>query len=280
MNPLQLEARVNRAIDDLLAGRPTEDSRLEFKAAWEPLDKNARHLAAHANAARGGDLIWVIGVDETNRKVCGADFAELANWHKQIQSKFDDAFAPDLVQNLSIHRDSETVVALHFDTSRAPYVINYPTGQVASEVPWREGNSTRSAKRRDLIAMLAPLSYVPSAEVVMAKLTCTAEKDNPKSWIWRFIARLYIVPPIGSTASIAFHRCEASMAATECRRIPFGKVTLKIPSDPTAGRYRIGSSVFTTLESDPSFPAGKTQDTWQVILDQARMVDARSTVTL
>jgi hypothetical protein len=40
-----------------------EDDLIEFKRTWIKPHKAARRIAAHANAARGQDILWLIGVD-------------------------------------------------------------------------------------------------------------------------------------------------------------------------------------------------------------------------
>ena len=89
---------------------PSEDFTVELKTIW-PTDakKVARQIAAHANAALGNELLWLIGVDEASG-VTGADFAELSNWWTQVKSEFDGA-TPDIIP-LNIDINGRTIVAL------------------------------------------------------------------------------------------------------------------------------------------------------------------------
>ncbi len=54
---------------------------------------------------------------------------------------------------------SVIVVAMLFETDRAPFVVKNPAygtvggDPVSLEVPWREGATTRSARRRDLLRL-------------------------------------------------------------------------------------------------------------------------------
>jgi hypothetical protein len=65
MRPIEIEAWVLRVVDQVKKGQPNEDRRVELKAEWiEPPEKAARQIAGHANAARGSNILWIIGLDE------------------------------------------------------------------------------------------------------------------------------------------------------------------------------------------------------------------------
>src|SRR5690606_32293004 len=130
---------IERALD----GQRTEDSRIELKAVYpHPANRAARQLAGHANAARSDWILWVIGVDERSNTITGAEFVEHANWLNEVKSNFEHAdLAPQLLESLSLPvRDAnKTIVALLFDTSRAPYVVvNERFGQpgAKTKVKW------------------------------------------------------------------------------------------------------------------------------------------------
>jgi hypothetical protein len=61
---IQLEAWVSDIVDRVKRGIAIEDDRIEFKREW-PRDfyKAARWIAGLANAARGGEVLWLVGVD-------------------------------------------------------------------------------------------------------------------------------------------------------------------------------------------------------------------------
>jgi hypothetical protein len=72
MKATEIDAWALRVIDQVVSGKPNEDSRVELKADW-PIDysKAARRIAGHANAARGDPILWLIGVDQaTGVKKC------------------------------------------------------------------------------------------------------------------------------------------------------------------------------------------------------------------
>jgi hypothetical protein len=78
------------------------------------------------------------------------------------------------LRNFALRFNDVTLVALCFETDRAPYVVlNADFGTVRGdpakrEVPWREGNSTRSAKRQELLRLLAPTVRLPEVEILSA----------------------------------------------------------------------------------------------------------------
>jgi len=62
----RLEERVLSIVELVLNGRTVEDDRVELKAEWpEDHYKAARHIAGLANASRGEDVLWIVGLDET-----------------------------------------------------------------------------------------------------------------------------------------------------------------------------------------------------------------------
>jgi len=138
---VQYEARVLDIIDRVKRKQNVEDELVELKQDWPPDGARAgRLIAAHANAARGLPIWWLIGVDEKTGTITGASFAEFSAWHAQVNAQFDGV-APDLIFQRNVPVDGKSVVALVFDTSRAPFVVKNPAfgktkGEVEFEVPW------------------------------------------------------------------------------------------------------------------------------------------------
>lgn len=184
MRPTDLEHRVLGIIDAVQRGSPVESSLVELKSAWPEAKRSARRLAGHCNAARGDPVLWIIGVDETEG-VIGATAEETADWWAGVQSEFDHE-TPALLTNISIHTNNRTVIGLLFDSSRAPFVIKNAVhgqpnaGPVQLEVPWREGNSVRSARREDLIRLLVPAVRTPVLELLSGEAQCS--RDNTDTW--------------------------------------------------------------------------------------------------
>jgi hypothetical protein len=144
MNHAQLENWVNEIVAAFKSGKSSEDDRLEMKTEW-PTDfaKTSRQLAGHANAARGGQILWIIGLNQRAGTVTGADELELANWYPQLSAMFEGSLAPS-VQTLAVPVEGGLrVVAMLFETDRAPYIVKTENRQCEWEIPWREGTHAK-----------------------------------------------------------------------------------------------------------------------------------------
>lgn len=211
MKKQEIEFRVLDIIERLEKGQPIEDDMVELKTEW-PSDhfKAARRIAAHANSARGEPIMWLIGIDEKTG-VVGADFEELSIWYAKVKSKFDQGLAPNLI-SLAVPYNGLTVVALVFETERAPFVIRIPAtwGPVTNEVPWREANSTRSARRSDLIKILFPIQKQPSIEILDGSLELQKSISGmgQGAYQWNLNMMLYFITYSSETMVFPFHRCE------------------------------------------------------------------------
>jgi hypothetical protein len=212
MKKQEIEFKVLDIIERLEKGQPIEDDTVELKAEW-PRDhfRAARRIAAHANSARGEPIMWLIGIDE-KKGVVGADFEELSIWFAKVRSRFDQLLSPNLI-SLSIPYNGLTVVALVFETERSPFVIRIPdsTGFITHEVPWREANSTRSARRSDLIKLLYPIQKKPDIEILDGKIElqrAIAGMNQTGSYQWNLSRKMYFVTCSTETVVIPFHRCE------------------------------------------------------------------------
>lgn len=159
-----LEAWVLDVVDRVTAGRALEDDRVELKAQWpDNPRKTARRIGGHANQAGGDMILWLIGVDETSRTVVDAGTVEMADWWPKVQRCFDEL--PPSLQHLGVPAHGGTVHALLIDTSRAPYLVTTDGhGGVEREVPWREGNRTRTARRSELLRSVVEEVQVPTLE--------------------------------------------------------------------------------------------------------------------
>lgn len=242
MRPHELEAWVLSIIDRVESKQPVEDSRVELKAEW-PTDaaKAARRLAGHCNAARGESALWVIGADEDRGLVVGASKARLPDWFSAIKAQFD-GLAPDLVRDLAVPVGEKTVVALLFNTDRAPFVVKNPAhgqpsgGPVEREVPWREGTAVRSARREDLLRLLVPIHRLPKVEVRKASCTFQAGDDDstPRGHDeWSLHLELYVEPTSSDAVAIPNHRCEAEIiVGGDGGTVPLVEITLR-PVSPT-----------------------------------------------
>lgn len=147
-----------------------------MKAQWpQPGRKVARQIAGHANGAGGAAILWVIGVDERGRRLASPGDVEPADWWAQTAKCFA-GLAPRLLDTLVVPFGGERVVALVFETDRAPYMVT-TDGRcgVEREVPWRAANQTRSAHREELLRMLVEQAQVPQAEILEATVSLTKQ---------------------------------------------------------------------------------------------------------
>jgi hypothetical protein len=240
-----IEAWVLGVADQQKCKQPCEDSRVEIKAKWPDPQKAARQIAGHGNAARGENILWIIGIDESEG-IIGADNTEVANWLPTVKGCFDGVF-PELV-DLNVRVDEKMVVALVFSTDRAPFVVKNnafgkpDSGPVELEVPWREGRRTRSARREDLVRLLVPISRQPSVEVLGATVTVTepSRESSPSSCNWNANLHLYIAPSDQNRLVIPFHKCQIVVAVGE-ERTSIDKEIRITPPLYFRGRHSPGS---------------------------------------
>ncbi len=217
MKTHEIEEWALRVIDRVERGQPVEDSRVELKSTWISHQDSARQIAAIANAARGENVLWLVGVDEDSG-VTGVDNSEFGNWKSQVQAEFNE-ISPDffLVQ---VPYKGKTVSAILVDTTRAPFLVrNFShgtkgAGPVAFEVPWRDGNTTRTARRSDMIRILSPIQRTPSIEVQTGELVLNPSRLRTgiiTEVVWDLHFALYIVPAGMQRIVIPYHYCEGSL---------------------------------------------------------------------
>lgn len=219
----QFEARVHQILERVKAREKLEDSTVELKREWpdEHL-RAARQLGGLANAARGLDIVWIVGVDEGSGQITGAPGDEMAEWWPKVKACFD-AVAPRLKQNRSIVVENATVHALLFETTDAPYLSKRGRDSVDFEIPWREGNTTRSVKRRDLLDLLLPRASLPEVELVSATASIYSREVPGRNvydrggrrivYTRRISVQFYFVPNTDATVVVPFHRCKSSLKA-------------------------------------------------------------------
>jgi hypothetical protein len=240
MRRLEMEGWVLKTIDGITKGSPHEDSRVECKAEWpENTKKAARQLGAHANAAGGEPILWIVGLDRT-RGVLGAQDRELSNWWSSVKSEFNQ-LEPVLAADLIVPVGDKVVVALLFQTDRAPFVVKAQEGFL--EVPWRQGTRTNSAQRSDLVRLLVPAVKLPDVESLSTALRMTELPDEGK---FRLDASLniYIVPKTELRVAFPFHhtRCSVQFGEfqTDFHRVDFA---LPEPSPPNPWEKKLSFAV-------------------------------------
>ncbi|HEX5761039.1 MAG TPA: hypothetical protein VF121_17765 [Thermoanaerobaculia bacterium] len=205
MRQAEIEFWALGVIATVTAGGRIEDSRVELKAQWPDPIKAARRIAGHANAARGDDILWLIGVDE-KQGVVGVNPDDLANWWAMTAANFEGPIPA--ITSVTVYQGAATVLALQIDSASAPFVVRNPVfgttggGPVELEVPWRDMTATRSARHGDLIRLLVPRLYLPSIEVLEA--TVSGSRPDPTvgrvlaelgpGFAWTALFTLYVVP--------------------------------------------------------------------------------------
>ncbi|MGB7209444.1 MAG: hypothetical protein WBD27_12340 [Pyrinomonadaceae bacterium] len=163
MKQQELETLARDVVNDILQNNDVEDSRFELKASWLDSEKAAQRLGAHANASRGENVIWIIGVDEKRRTLTDLNIAEKGNWLKSVEKHFD-GFAPRMLLDVNFTVQDKKLVALLFETEKeAPFVIKSSQGGFPQFfVPWRVGTDMRAARREDLLSLLVPIQRLAS----------------------------------------------------------------------------------------------------------------------
>src|SRR4029077_3253342 len=158
MTSQEVEIWAREIIGAVLDGSKSEDSKVEIKSELPTPEKAARQLAAHANAARGQSILWLIGIDEKARPLTDVQMTEMSDWWAGVSARFD-GFPPRLEEDVNFIFDDKKLVALHFATSQeAPYVVRHKESGSFPEfdVPWREGTRVRAARRDELLRILVP----------------------------------------------------------------------------------------------------------------------------
>lgn len=223
MNSLQIETWAIRIIENVKAGKPNEDSRVELKSGWPDPQKTARRLAGHANFARGEPILWIIGVDQKDGTIYDVPHVEIATWYSQVQAEFDENHSPSL-KDLNISYDGSTLVALLFETEGFPFIVKAQNERL--EIPWREGTRTRSAKRTDLVKLLVPLQFLPSFELFSIEVSL--DRSGNQEFYWIIQGELFIEPEVEARLVIPFHRCTAQLENSTLRSsVVFENLTLR-----------------------------------------------------
>lgn len=243
MRPSEIEGWALKILDSLKRGEPLEDTRVELKAAFGNPVKIARRLAGHGNAARGDNLLWLFGVDETDG-IVGVTAQEFSTWWSQVSKNFDP-LAPSVVECI-VSYEGKAILALLVYTDRAPFLVRNPSygmqscGPVELEVPWREMTSTRTARREDLLRLLVPLVKLPSVEVISASLVGQGEHKPgkgsyervvPGKCEWNLDLELYFIPVNEEKLTFSAHKITIEVVQEEA----FGSVQFKYYVDRPFG---------------------------------------------
>lgn len=196
MRRADLEYWATSVLDQVATKQRIENTFVECKLEW-PVEflMTARQLAAHANAAHGEPILWLIGAKDDTGEIRTPKPTEVSNWVAQLKAKFDLRFAPVVIEHLDVAYKGATVIALLFETDRAPYVVRKGPGLADLEVTWREMGATRSATREDLLRLLMPKQKLPQILLVKANLQCA-------NGVAKLSLICFITPPFGSQTTL------------------------------------------------------------------------------
>jgi hypothetical protein len=206
VNSTQIEVWVLSTVDRARQAGHVEDSRVEAKREWpDSVERTARQLAGHANAARGDEVLWIFGLDEKTGEIVSPPQVEMANWLSQLVARFD-GLAPELEANLIVPVEDHFVIAMVFRSDRAPYVVKVSNGgNVEREAPWRSGNQTMSATREQLLRLLIPTMSLPTAQMHDGMVYLNLA--DPNRIRWGVEVRLFLAPTSESLLAFAMHDC-------------------------------------------------------------------------
>ena len=216
-SPRQLESRALNLMEALASGRTVTEadpSAAVFRSWPGPPRLTARRLAAHANSACGRDVLWVVGALANGQAAPGTKLAAgaLADWLGKL-TPFFDGLAPR-VTGFDVPIPGGRVVALHVETTRAPFVVRTVK---SCEVPWldRGADAIRAAGRLELVRLLSPLEDLPQFEILESELTFYknphAGMASKAAYRWTLDGSLYVVPRKEGRVVIPLHRCRGSV---------------------------------------------------------------------
>jgi hypothetical protein len=239
LSNIEIETWTRRVVRVIREGKKFEDDNVELKRELIA-DKNkaARRIAGHANAAGGPNVLWIIGIDESNGQITSAiNEPDLATWWQSVQSQFSE-WAPSMQSLLIPLEDGSHVMALVFDATRKPYVVKIENGggmatAATLEVPWREGTRTTSAKRGHLFDLLAAPQPELKFEWLSAELTSKGQMQGNVPYAYcDFSLNLHSYLEVSTTADCALpqHRVKALLRFPEVNfETPLRGVTFVAP---------------------------------------------------
>ncbi len=177
MKPNQIEARVLRILDQVADAVSLEDQYVELKREIPTdLHKFARQIAALCNSSRGQDVLVLLGVDENNGAV-GCEPPDFQEWWAQVARHFCDC-TPEMYHCV-VQSGNSVVVAIHLKSDRAPYLVRtLDGGRVESEIPWREGTRTRTARRHEILRILDDSVMRPVLQVQQARFVADQSRNQ------------------------------------------------------------------------------------------------------
>ena len=209
MRAVELEGRVVAAIEARRnANVSPEDDFVECKGRWPEKDK-ARQLAGLANRAAGEPVLLIVGFDDRNGEVVDPGPTDPADWWQGMVGQFDQT-PLDMLRHMLVHISAtEKVHAFAFGTDRVPYVVKNGQGR---DVPMRDGTSTRSAYRHELLRLLLPSIGTPPSTLLKVDMYLSSGLstggDGLTGYVTPFVEHMgsgpLMLPTHAMRASIAY----------------------------------------------------------------------------
>lgn len=176
MTPVEFELMVVKAVQRVLGGGQLEDDVFEAKRQMPEIDKLAERIGGHANSAHRQPIVWIIGLNEKTHDLHPIGNVEPAHLEQQLASRFDGE-APRLKYCRRIdvpHQRGGQVLALAFETSWPPYVLNRRVGgDWGLVIPFRQGTRVRSARRSEILELLYERTLAPRTRLLSGELSIT-----------------------------------------------------------------------------------------------------------
>ncbi len=274
-------------------GGRIEDDLVECKTDWPDPQKAARRLAAHANGARGQEIVWIVGLDEERHCVHRVSDDEVASWWDQVRRHFDEEICPR-VEVLRVPTSPEhSVTSLFFATDRSPYVVTKggEQGGFDRDVPYREGNRTRSAHRHELLRMLSAAAMPPQIEVVWCRLAShsSTASGGTDDLLFTIEGNVFFdTPTSGQLVALAKHRMKGTLhfgatssSGVELEPLPLAELELHheiVRYQQAEGTFR--SAVAMDAVYEEPHPAGVDSRTGAIYIagPGALYLEARATL--
>jgi hypothetical protein len=169
-------------------------------------------ITAQANAARGEDFLWLIGIDPGKPD----PFVEITNidpdaWLREVESYFVDNHHPEW-RCFQVAYNGKGVYVIAFGTSDFPFLISLkkynqkggcPEGVAEAELPWRAGTGTQSATRQQILSLLYRVPPLPDIEVLGSEFL-----PNKLHFDRDFYVKLYVIPRSRDPVVIPIHRVQ------------------------------------------------------------------------
>jgi hypothetical protein len=229
----EIELYVNSIYKKIIDKEPLEDSFLELKREFIKPPQAARRIAGHANSSHNSPILWVIGLDEKEGLI-GLNRTDFEEWWQKTKSCFDEIY-PSIIVHLNIPIEGKTVSAIYFDTNRSPYVVkNSEQKPFDRDVPIREGTTTRSATRIDLLNILVPRNIKPEFEFISGDFYVRNDSNNNIDL--GLTIHAYIKSSFESPINIPFYKSKARIIEPSSN-LDFDFITLK-PPNGLSDKYR------------------------------------------